>query len=179
MQLDKYKQANGVQIADDPTSALQIGNSLFMLQASRWTGSSIQELNPNTLQLIKKIDLKKDIVPRQMLHLGKDSVMLLCSSNELEYNIVVGNLSNDDFISKGIYIDLNLTNIKKVGKNIFAIGTTTSVNFVKTKSNLLVFDIDNISLDGMRVINDNIKYCSIIRSRLHSKKYTTALSTSQ
>ena len=160
VQLDQYKQANGVQIADDPTSAVQIGNSLYLLQASRWDGSSLQELNPNTLQLINKIDLGKDIVPRQMVHLGKDSVMMLCSTNNLDYDIVVGSLSSEKFITKGLFTDLNLTAINKIGNKVFAVGATSSTSAERTKSSLVVFDIDNITLEGMRVINNNISIYS-------------------
>ena len=59
VQLDPYKQAKGVQIADDPTSAGQIGDSLYLLQDSTWDGSSLKELNTTTLQLIIKSVLGK------------------------------------------------------------------------------------------------------------------------
>ena len=154
--LDYFKETNGEQIADRLNSATQIEDKLYIVQNNHWTSNNIQVLDPNTLKRLTKFEFNKDLKPYDLEHLGGDSVVVVGLEFNKEINLLIGNLKAEEFIQRSFNTDFFLSRALKIGNKLIVGGPTYQKDGQFFDSKLAIFDINNISNDGMRIIHDQM-----------------------
>lgn len=146
-----FKDANNENIESFPQGANQIREELFIMTPdNRAEFNRILVLDPNTFVKKRVINFGSSFKPFD-IELIRDNLVLVVGE-ELDkndrHNIIVGDLreEGDKFVKKKFSLGYNLRRILKVGDKIFVGGARRS------NSKLVVFDIDNINIEGAREI---------------------------
>ena len=145
-----FFKANGREIPQDPISAMQIKDRLYITSRNNWGDNVVEVLDPDTFEELRQINLKNEIVAFDSQYLGGDSIVVVGGAKSGGYNVVIGALDPaQQFIRRTFTIDMYITTAKVASKKLF-LGSDTDV------SKLLVCDLDNISADGMREIGKDV-----------------------
>ena len=73
---DYLLQVNNFQVNDNPMNALQIDDKLYIVHGGSWSDNGIIELNPNTFEIARTINLKNNVRPFVIEDLGDDLIAI-------------------------------------------------------------------------------------------------------
>lgn len=158
---DYFKDANGELIAENPSSATQIKEKLYIVQNSHWGMNNIEVLDPNSFKRLHKIEFNKEIRLRDLEYLGGDSIVVVGREFNRKINLIIGDLEKDNFIQDSLNTGFSLSRALKVGDKLIVGGIRYQENAQYIDSKLAIFDIDNISNDGMHIIHDKMNLFNV------------------
>ena len=145
-----FFETNGRVIPQDPISAMQVKDRLYITSRNNWGDNVVEELDPDTFEELRQINFKKDMITFDSQYLGGDSIVVVGGIKGGDYNVVIGTLDHaQEFIRRTFAIDMYITTAKVASKKLF-VGSDTKV------AKLLVCDLDNISAEGMREIGKDV-----------------------
>lgn len=150
--LDYFKAANGTQINEDPYRALQIEERLYLLHGGNWADNGVVEVDPTTFELKHTINLKRTARFYAMEHLQGDTLVVAGRERGQGYNLALVSLSQEEFILDQLETGFEISSMKRIGSKLFVAGRQSQNNGVFTDAKLVVFDGDNLTIEGMRTI---------------------------
>lgn len=158
--LGKYKDINGKSLAINPSSITQVKDKLVVTIVNYFGENKLEVLDATTLEIVKTHSFGREFSPRYVLPVEGDRVMIVGESTghtDDTYSVVVADLSLDNIVVTEFTPGFRVCTAAKVGSKIVMIGDE-DMSFWPSDPNtyqLVVFDKDNITLEGMRVIADN------------------------
>ena len=149
---DYLKDVNSFQVKDNPMNALQINDRMFIIHGSFWSDNGVLEVNPNTFEIVRNINLKSIIRSYTAVNIDDNKLVIAGDYNDTDDNIIVGDLSAEDenFVQSKMTIDLPVHAMTRVGNKIFMVSATSG-------KALMVMDIDNITAEGVRTISESCR----------------------
>lgn len=149
---DYLMDVNSFQVKDNPMNALQINNRMFLVHGSYFSDNGILEVNPNTFEIIREINLKGIIRSYTAVNIDDNTLVVAGESMDTDDNVIVVDLTADDesLVKSQMAIDLPIHAMTRVGNKIFMASATTG-------NPLMVMNIDNITEGGVRTISENCR----------------------
>lgn len=157
---DYFYTANGFQINENPYCATQIEDRLYLTHGGSFADNGIQQVNPNSFEVINSFDFKRTGRFYAMEHIANDTVVVGGRERGQGYNLMVGSLENEEFMLSNLETGFDISVMKRIGNKLFVAGTRGQSNAVYIEAKLVVFDCDNITEAGMRTIIDDVNLSS-------------------
>ena len=144
-----FKDANGEDIGESPNDIIQSKDNLLVSVRSFYGSNKIEIINANSFKKIKTIDFGSKIAISNMISLDDDKLFVM-GSYKIGYKRIfnIGTVDTKSENPMESIFDLKY-------KPRAAIKVDDKIVVVSKFSNteILFFDTDNITLDGMRVTN--------------------------
>ena len=159
-----FSDVNNRTLGLEPRSAVQVADKLLITMGSR-SQSKIEVVEPNTFKVVRTIDFKDSILALDTEQLNGNSVLVVGIENqniENPFNVIIGDIGAEQFVKTKFNIGFSPAQATKVGDKIFVGGEMTS-------SKIGVLDIDNITLAGLRVIENSSALFSLLSDFLLDK----------
>ncbi len=153
MMLDQFMTANNSQVREEPNCATQIGDKLFIgTGASFCPGScSVVIVDAKTLKQEQIIDLGSDMRVHGIADLGNNKIFIAGINYEGGYNMAIIDLADDyKVINKILYGTSRFTHVQRIGNKIL-LGS----HYGSGSGEIIVLDINNITLEGIRSIENS------------------------
>ena len=167
-----FKDANGEDIGDAPNDILQSKDNLFISSRSFYGSNKIEIVNANSFKRIKTIDFGSKIAISNIVNLDEDKIFVM-GSYKKGYNrifsIGVVDTKSEDPMESIFDLNYKPRAAIKVDNKIVVVSKFTNTE-------ILFFDTNNITIDGMRVLDagkisfDNCK--ASLEADKHKKIWT-------
>ncbi len=147
--LNQFKDVNGENIGDTPNDILQSKDNLLVSIRSFYGSNKIEIINANSFKKIKTIDFGSKIAISNIVSLDDDRIFV-AGSHKIGYNRVfsIGTVDtkSENSMESIFDVDYKPRAAIKVDEKIVVVS-----KFPNTE--ILFFDTNNITLDGMRILN--------------------------
>ncbi|MGL5014071.1 MAG: hypothetical protein ACRC6V_07265 [Bacteroidales bacterium] len=157
---DYFLSANGFQINESPYCVTQIDDRLYITHGGNWADNGIQQVDPSTFKVLESYDFKRNGRFYAMEHIAGDTVVVAGKERGKGYNFMVGSLDSPNFMIDTLETGFEVSVMKRIGNKLFVAGTRSQSNAVWNEAKFVVFDINNITQDGMRTIIDEVNLSS-------------------
>lgn len=147
---DYLKEVNDFQINDRPYGVLQDKDKLYLLHGSYWVDNGIIEVNPNTFEIVRQINLTNQLICTSIVKGNDDELIVAGEDKATDINMVVVSLNaknDDEIVVKSINTEFSIQAMERAGDKIFIASTFADAP-------LAVMDINNLSVEGMRNVLD-------------------------
>ena len=165
--VDHYKDVNGESIGESPNTILQSKENILVAVRNFHGSNKIEIINSNSFTKVKTIDL--ELAPSSMISLDDDKVLVVGSYKKSSYGDrtyridIIDTKSANPKVSS-IDLPYKVRTAVKVGDKVALVCKRTMLpSFEFEGTEILFFDADNITLEGMRHIDS--KQYSIEHSR--------------
>ena len=151
---DYLKEVNGFQINDNPMNAFQVDGDLYIVHGGAWSDNGLVQVNSNSFELIRKINLARTVRSYTAAKLDDNKVIIAGDESSTGYhNIVVGTLdaeNDEDFTLSTMNTGFLVHALTRVGSKLFMASATSG-------SPLIMIDTDNITESGITVLQENFR----------------------
>ncbi len=144
-----FKDANGEDVGSDPNDIIQSKDNLFISIRAFYGSNKIEMINANSFKKIKTIDLGNTLSVSNMVNLEDDKLFVMGSYKKgynRKFSIAIIDPKADNPIESRFDLGFKPRAACRVDDKIVVIS-----KFSNTE--ILFFDTNNITLDGMRVLN--------------------------
>ena len=103
-------------------NALQIDDKLYIVHGGSWSDNGIIELNPNTFEIARTINLKNNVRSFVLEDLGDDLIAVGGSEFNKDYNLAVGSRKAEtdaEFVVAELNTDFTIHAMNGVGYKLF------------------------------------------------------------
>ena len=150
---DYLMQVNNFQIKDNPHNVLQVENDLYIVHGSFWSDNGLVQVNANSFELKRHINLKGKLRSYNAVQLEDNKVFVAGDELDYTYNAVVGDLNaetDEEFVLEDMSTGIVVNAMRRVGDNIFMASASAS-------SPLLMMNVNNISAEGIQTLAENFQ----------------------
>ena len=146
---NQFKDANGEDIGDAPNDVLQSKDNLLVSIRSFYGSNKIEIINANSFKKVKTIDLGSKIAISSITNLDDDKIFVV-GSHKIGYNRIFSigtiNTTSENPMESIFDVDFKPRAAIKVDEKIVVVSKFPN-------SEILFFDTDNITIEGMRTID--------------------------
>ena len=148
---DYLLSVNNFQINDNPYDAIQVDEELYLMHGSFWSDNGLVQVNPNSFEIKRHINLGRSICSYSGINLGGNRMLIAGDEADNEYNVLVADLNavgEEGFVQEQLYTGFNVNSMLQVGDNIFM---ATSYS----NSPLMMLDANNLSQEGLTTLSES------------------------